>query len=65
MSIISLLVALIIIGLIFWAVSAISSAMAIPAPVVVVIQVVLVIIVIMWLLQSFGMMSGGPVLRLR
>ncbi len=65
MSLIGLLVGLIIIGLVFWAVRSIAGAFAIPQPIVTVIMVILVIIVVLWLLQSFGAISGGPVLRLR
>lgn len=65
MSIIGLLVALILIGLVFWAVRAIVGAFGIPAPIATVIYVVLVIVVVLWLLQSVGGLSGGPVLRLR
>lgn len=64
MSLVGLLVALIIIGLVFWAVRAIAGAFAIPAPIVTVIYVVLVFVVVLWLLQSFGALSGGPTLRL-
>lgn len=65
MSIIGLLVALILIGLLFWGVRAITAAFAIPPPITTVIYVVLVIIVVVWLLQSIGGLSGGPVLRLQ
>lgn len=65
MSILGLLVALILIGLLFWGVRAISAAFAIPAPITTVIYVVLVIIVVLWLLQSIGGLSGGPVIRLQ
>lgn len=64
MTLVGLLVALIIIGLVFWAIRAIAAAFSIPAPIVTVIYVVLVIIVVLWLLQSFGAISGGPTLRL-
>lgn len=64
MSIIGLLVALILIGLVFWAVRALGAAFGIPQPVITVITVVLVIIVVLWLLQSLGVLSGGPILRL-
>ncbi len=64
MTLISLLVFLILIGLAFWAVRALSGAFGIPAPIVVVIQVVLVIVAVLWLLQNLGLMSGGPTLRL-
>jgi hypothetical protein len=65
MDIISLLVVLVLIGLVFWAVSALAGAFNIPAPIVVVVQVFLVIIVILYLLQAFGLWSGGPTIRLR
>jgi hypothetical protein len=65
MTLIGLLVLLIIIGLVFWAVRAISAAFSIPAPIVTVIYVVLVIFVVLYLLSAFGLVSGGPVLRLR
>jgi len=64
MSIISLLVALILIGLLFWGVRAISAAFGIPQPIVTVLYVVLVILVVVWLLQQLGGLSGGPVIRL-
>lgn len=65
MSIVGLLVALILIGLLFWGVRAISAAFSIPPPIVTVIYVVLVIIVVVALLQAFGGLSGGPILRLQ
>jgi len=64
MSIIGILVALILIGLLFWGVRAIAAAFAIPQPIVTVIYVVLVILVVLWLLQQLGGLSGGPSLRL-
>lgn len=64
MSIVSLLVALILVGLLFWAVRAIAAAFGIPQPIVTVVYVVLVIIVVLWLLQSLGGLSGGPILKL-
>lgn len=64
MSILSLLIALILIGLCFWAVRALGGAFGIPAPIIVVIQVVLVILVVLWLLGQLGGLSGGPTLRL-
>jgi hypothetical protein len=55
---------LILIGLLFLAVRVIAAAFGLPQPIVTVIHVVLVIIVVIWLLQAFGLLSGGPVLRL-
>ena len=65
MTLISLLVFLIIIGLIFWAVNALSGTFGIPAPITTIIHVVLVIIAVLYLLQAFGLVSGGPVLQIR
>ena len=65
MSIVSLLVVLIIIGLLFWAVRAIAAAFGVPAPIVTVIYVLLVLIVVLWLLQAFGLLSGMQPLRIR
>lgn len=65
MDIIGLLVALILIGLLFWGVRAIAAAFSIPPPIVTVIYVLLVIVVVLWLLQSIGGLSGGPVFRIR
>jgi len=61
---IALLVIVIIIGLVFWALGAIAGAFSIPSPIVVVIQVILVMFVVLYLLRAFGLISGGPILRL-
>ena len=63
MSLLSLLIVLIIIGVLFWAVRALSAAFGIPQPIVTVIYVLLVVFVLIWLLQTLG--AVGPVLRLR
>jgi hypothetical protein len=63
MSLIGLLVFLIVIGLVFWAVSQLASAFAVPLPVVKVVYVLLVVIVVLWLLQTLGLWSGSPVIR--
>lgn len=69
MSILSLLVFLIVVALIFWAVRAIAAALEIPSPIVQVIYVLLVVLVILYLLQALGLLSGvlsgGPVFKLR
>lgn len=62
MSLLSLLIVLIIIGVLFWAVRALSAAFGIPQPIVTVIYVLLVVFVLIWLLQSLG--AVGPVIRL-
>ena len=64
MSLISLIVALVIIGLAFWVVRTLGGAFGIPAPIVSVIYVVLVVVVVLWLLQALGLYSGGPSFRL-
>ncbi len=58
MSILSLLVFLIIIGLVYWAIQQIAGAFGIPAPIVTIINVILVVVVVLWLLQFVG----GPAL---
>lgn len=63
MSILSLLVVLILLGLVYWAVHRIADAFGIPAPIVVVIDVVLVIVFVIYLLSALGML-GGVGLRL-
>jgi hypothetical protein len=65
MSIIALFVALILIGLAFWGVRAICAAFQIPAPIATVIQVVMVVVVVLWLLQTTGLLTSGPVFRLQ
>jgi hypothetical protein len=55
MDIFSLLALLIIVGLAFWAVKALSGAFGIPPPIVTVIQVILVVIVVLFLLRAFGL----------
>jgi hypothetical protein len=63
MSIVGLIVFLIIVGLLFWVVRALSGAFGIPAPIVQVIYVILVVVCVLWLLSAFGLMGSGPVLR--
>ncbi len=64
MSILSLLVFLILIGLAFWVISTLAGAFGIPGPIVTVLYVILVVFVVIYLLQLLGGYSGGPVLRL-
>jgi hypothetical protein len=63
MSLLTLLIFLIVIGVMFWATRAICAAFSIPAPIVSVVQVILVILAVVWLLQQLGV-GGGPILRL-
>jgi len=64
MSIIGLLVALVLVGLLFWAARAIVKAFEIPPPIATLVYVALVILVVLWFLQQLGGLSGGPILRL-
>ncbi len=64
MDIIGLLIFLIIIGVLFWAVRALSAAFGIPQPIQTVIVVLLVVIVIIYLLQAIGGSGSLPTLRL-
>ena len=54
MTLISLLVVLILVGLAFWAVRELSGSFGIPAPIVKVIQVLLVVLVVLWILRAVG-----------
>ena len=65
MDVMSLIVFLIVVGLVFWVVKTLSGAFGIPAPIVAVIHVVLVVVVVLYLMQSLGLVSGGPLLKLR
>lgn len=65
MSLISLLIFLILVGLVFWVIRTLAGAFSIPAPIVTVIYVVLVVVVVLYLLQLLGLSTGGPVLRLQ
>jgi hypothetical protein len=62
---ISLIVFLVVIGLCFYVVRALSGALGIPAPIVTVIQVILVVIVVLYLLQMLGVGGSFPRLNLR
>ncbi len=64
MDIMGLIVFLCVIGLLFWVIKMLSTAFAIPAPIVTVLQVVLVVIIVLYLLQSLGLVTGGPKFRL-
>lgn len=64
MSLIGILVFLIILGVVFWAVRALSAAFGIPPPIVTVIYVVLVVFACLWLLSALGYMGGLGNVRL-
>lgn len=61
MSLISLIVVLIVIGVAFWTIRELSGAFGIPAPIVRVIQVLLVVLVVIWIIRQLGV--GDTVLR--
>jgi hypothetical protein len=63
-SLVSLLVALIVVCLLFWAIQRILAAFGIGDPIATLVQVVFVLIVVFWVLQSFGVIGSAP-LRLR
>lgn len=63
MSLIALLVAVIVICLIWWGLSALMGAFGIGDPIATVVRVIFVVVVILWLLSAgFGM---GPGIHLR
>ncbi len=58
MSLMSLLVALIVLCLVFWCVQQLAGAFGLPAPIVAVIQVLLVVCAVLWVLNAFGFPTG-------
>lgn len=65
MDILSLLVALIIIALLFWAVRALLTAFGIGDPIATVVYVILVVLVILWLLGAVTGSTHFGAIRLR
>ena len=65
MSLISLVVILVVIGLLFWVVRTLVPVLGIPQPVATVIYVILVAVVVLYLLQLLGVGMDLPTLRLR
>lgn len=57
---ISIIVALVIVGLVLYL---IETYVPMSAPIKTVLRVVVVLILCLWLLQAFGLYSGGPSLR--
>lgn len=57
---ISILIALVIVGLVLYLV---ENYVPMSAPIKTVLRVVVVLILCIWLLQAFGLYSGGPFLR--
>lgn len=63
MSLISLLVALVIVCLLWWAVTRILAAFGVGDPIATVVKVVFVVIVVLWLVSALGFSTGLPTLR--
>jgi hypothetical protein len=62
MSIIALLVTLIIVGALLYLV---NSIIPMDPKIKTILNVVVVIAVVLWLLDAFGLLHGGPMLRVR
>lgn len=62
MTLIELVVTLVIVGLVLWAIQAVIPM---DAKVKAILQVVVIVFLALWLLQGFGLLHGGPALRLR
>jgi uncharacterized membrane protein YwzB len=65
MSIIGLIVALLIVCLCWWAVTALLGAFGVGDPIATVVKVIFVVIVILYLLSAFGLGPNVGTLRLR
>lgn len=65
MNLIGLLVMIIVIGVVIWAVRALTAAFSIPQPIATVIYVLVVLVCLVYVLSSFGLVGSGPILRLR
>ena len=63
MTLIGLLVALVVVCLLFWAVTAILGAFGVGDPIATVVKVVFVVIVVLWLVSALGYGTGLPRLR--
>jgi choline-glycine betaine transporter len=61
LSLIGILLALIIIGVVFWAARALIAAFGIPQPIATVIYVILVLVALFWILSQLGV---GPGIRI-
>ena len=57
MTIVGLLVFLIVIGIVFWAVRAISAAFKVPEPITTVVYVLLVLVAVLYILRGFGLLQ--------
>lgn len=59
MDIVSLIVAVIVIGVLWWAVNALAGAFGLPAPIIVVLHVVVVLLALIYFLRTVGYAGRG------
>jgi len=64
MSLVSLLVALLLLCVVIWAARSLLAAFGIGDPIRTVVYVVIVLLVVLWVVQSLGVL-GGSSLRIR
>lgn len=64
MSIIGLLVLLIIFCVVVWAARALLAAFAVPEPIATVVWVLIVLVAVFMVVNQFGLINTGPVIRL-
>jgi len=62
MSLISLLVFLVVVGVALWLV---NTLIPMDAKIKTIINVIVILAVCLWLLEAFGLLQGGPTLRVR
>ena len=65
MSLLALLFVLLVFCVVIWAARSLMAAFGIGDPIATVVYVVLVVVCLWWLAGQLGVISGGPVLRLR
>jgi len=65
MSLITLLIVLLVFCVVVWAARALMGAFGIGDPIATVVYVILVLIMLLWVIQSLGLLGGGPILRVR
>lgn len=64
MSLISLLIALLIIAVVLWAARAILGVAGLGQPVTTIVYVIIVLLALLWFVQSVGLLGGSPSLRI-
>lgn len=62
MTLVGLLVVLVVVGVLLWLV---NNLIPIDPKIRTIINVIVVLAVCLWLLDAFGLLHGGPVLRVR